>query len=120
MAMTLKAAAEAVGMNKVTILRAIQKGKISASKDEHGEWQIDPAELHRVYPPAEQRTDSKTEQRYTVAALEAEIAGLKAVNELLRQEVDRWHNAATAAQARLVAPPAPPATHPWWKLRRAG
>jgi hypothetical protein len=26
-------------------------GTISVSKDENGEWQIDPAELHRIYPP---------------------------------------------------------------------
>ena len=41
--------AGATGRTKPTILRAIQLGKISAQKDEHGGWQIDPAELHRVY-----------------------------------------------------------------------
>jgi len=48
---TLKQAAEATGKSKPTILRAIQSSKISAMKDDHGEWQIDPAELHRVYQP---------------------------------------------------------------------
>src|SRR4051794_12026145 len=38
-------------MGKPAILKAIQKGKISAQKDAHGQWWIDPAELHRVYPP---------------------------------------------------------------------
>jgi excisionase family DNA binding protein len=52
MAYTLKQAAEATGRSKPTILRAIQSGKISGIKDEHGEWRIEPAELHRVYPPA--------------------------------------------------------------------
>jgi excisionase family DNA binding protein len=51
MTYSVKQAAEATGKTKPTILRAIQKGKISAKKDEHGEWEIDPAELHRVYPP---------------------------------------------------------------------
>lgn len=46
MAMTLKAAAEAVGMNKSSLLRSIQRGKISAVKDEAGEWQIEPVELY--------------------------------------------------------------------------
>ena len=48
---TIATAAAAVGRNKTAILRAIEAGKISATKDENGEWQIDPAELHRIYPP---------------------------------------------------------------------
>lgn len=48
---SLKQAAEAVGMGKPAILKAIQNGRVSAEKDEKGRWQIDPAELHRVYPP---------------------------------------------------------------------
>jgi hypothetical protein len=52
MSYSLKQAAEATGKTKPTILRAIQLGKVSAQKNEHGEWQIDPAELHRVYSPA--------------------------------------------------------------------
>ena len=48
---TIATAAAAVGRNKTAILRAINAGKISAAKDENGEWQIDPADLHRIYPP---------------------------------------------------------------------
>ena len=48
---SLSTAAHAAGVNRTTILRAIKSGKVSATKNEHGEWQIDPAELHRVYPP---------------------------------------------------------------------
>lgn len=48
---TIALAAAAVGRNKTAILRAIEAGKISGVKDENGEWHIDPAELHRVYPP---------------------------------------------------------------------
>src|SRR5450759_839665 len=47
---TIATAAAAVGRNKTAILRAIKDGKISVAKDENGEWQIDPAELHRIYP----------------------------------------------------------------------
>jgi hypothetical protein len=53
---SLKHAATATGKSKPTILRAIQSGKISAEKDVQGEWQIEPAELHRVYPPVSERT----------------------------------------------------------------
>jgi hypothetical protein len=48
---TIATAAAAVGRNKTAILRAIKTGKISAAEDENGDVQIDPAELHRVYPP---------------------------------------------------------------------
>ena len=48
---TIATAAAAVGRNKTAILRAINGGKLSAAQDENGEWQIDPAELHRIYPP---------------------------------------------------------------------
>lgn len=48
---TIATAAAAVGRNKTAILRAIEAGKVSASKDENGEWQIEPTELHRIYPP---------------------------------------------------------------------
>jgi hypothetical protein len=48
---TLAAAAAACGLNKSTVLRAIKAGKVSGTKDEHGEWHIEAAELDRVYPP---------------------------------------------------------------------
>src|SRR5215467_8864266 len=51
MSYTLAAAAAAWGLNKSTVLRAIKAGKISGTKDEHGEWHIEAAELHCVYPP---------------------------------------------------------------------
>jgi excisionase family DNA binding protein len=56
MSYTLGQAAKATGMSKSTILRAIKSSKISAAKAEAGgEWTIDPAELHRVYPPVAER-----------------------------------------------------------------
>ena len=42
-------AGKAVGRSTATITRAIEKHKLSAVKDENGAWQIDPAELHRVF-----------------------------------------------------------------------
>jgi hypothetical protein len=48
---TIATAAAAVGRNKTAILRAIKNKRIPVAKDKNGELQIDPAELHRVYPP---------------------------------------------------------------------
>ena len=52
---TLSEAAAATGKNKATIQRAIKSGKISAPKGESGSYEIDPSELHRVFPPVAQR-----------------------------------------------------------------
>jgi excisionase family DNA binding protein len=57
--LSLLEAAQRVGRSKPTILRAIQAGKISASRDEHtGEWRIEPAELFRAYLPLPEGTDA--------------------------------------------------------------
>jgi hypothetical protein len=50
MGYTLGDAARATGLNKSAILKAIRTGKVSGVKDEHGQWCIEPCELHRVYP----------------------------------------------------------------------
>src|SRR3954468_16461944 len=48
----LAEAGKAIGMSKSSVLRAIRRGAISASRDElTGGWAIDPAELHRVFAP---------------------------------------------------------------------
>lgn len=49
---SLNEAAAAVGKGRMTIQRAIKAGRISAARDERGAYRIDPAELHRVFPPA--------------------------------------------------------------------
>lgn len=51
---TLSEAATATGKNKATIQRAIKSGKISAPKGPNGAYEIDPSELHRVFPPVTQ------------------------------------------------------------------
>src|SRR5262249_58072264 len=56
----LAEAAAVCGVNKSTLLRAIKSGKVSATRDAHEQWQIEPAELHRVYPP---RTDAGVTER---------------------------------------------------------
>lgn len=48
---TLGTAAKAAGVSKSTIYRAVKSGKLSASRNADDEYEIDPAELHRVYEP---------------------------------------------------------------------
>ena len=49
---SLQQAADVVGVNKSTVLRAIQAGKVPATRNTRDQWLIEPAELRRVYPPA--------------------------------------------------------------------
>src|SRR6202030_2837904 len=63
MSYTLGQAAKAVGMSKTSILRSIKAGRISAGRDEFGQWSIEPCELHRVYSPMADDTGTGMEER---------------------------------------------------------
>ena len=81
MGYSLREAAGAVGKGKPAVLKAIQSGKISAKKDEHGEWQIEPAELHRVYPPVSETGGEAASEK------PEETIGNGSGNSLLQQEI---------------------------------
>src|SRR4051812_36933820 len=82
MVYSLREAAAAAGKGKPAILKAIQSGKISAKKDEFGAWQIEPAELHRVYPPVSRETVSEPGSKKP-----EETIGNSKGNRLLEQEI---------------------------------
>jgi 3-hydroxyacyl-CoA dehydrogenase len=108
MGYTLSQAATATGKDKSTISKAIKKGRISAKKDEKGQWNIDPAELHRVYPPVQQRnkenaTTGNRELLLEIAALKGQIEAASEREKLkddvledLRKDRDQWRRQATA------------------------
>jgi len=70
----LATAAAAVGRNKNAILRAIQTGKIPATQDSSGEIQIDPADLHRIYPPL-RTSETQQQQRMYQSPLLMPVGG---------------------------------------------
>jgi hypothetical protein len=121
---TLAEAATATGLNKTSVLRAIKSGRISGSKDEAGQWHVDPAELHRVYPPAgEQRCAPDAAQR-DAAAMAAEanarvilaeerLAFLKNTLEDVRTDRDAWRE-----QAQRLALPKPEPKMTWRRWLR--
>lgn len=51
MKLTLGQAAKEAGVSKPSLSAAIKNGRLSAHKNESGSYEIDPAELFRVYPP---------------------------------------------------------------------
>lgn len=91
---SLSQAAEACGINRTTVLRSIKAGKISASRDAHQQWQIEPSELHRVYPPADARTgnerrnNSHYRAQMAETALTVRVQGLRDTADLLRAQLD--------------------------------
>ena len=125
---TLGQAAKATGKQKSTILEAIRNGRISAAKDDLGRYQIDPAELHRVYPPIVQTerdetpiNPSKTELlEEKIKFLEREIARLERQEADLREDRDHWRKQATALLSDQRANLEPPRMGLWqrWFGRR--
>lgn len=134
-------AAEATGKNVATITRAIKSGKLSAKKDTSGAWQIDGAELSRVYPLRTQslqiptmQKDANLSQRDNFAeanALREELAAIRERDKLkdtllenyvaqmadLKEDRDKWRQQATnliANQKAELVVPAPLKRRRWW------
>ena len=125
---TLAAAAAACGVNKSTVLRAIKSGKVSGTKDVNGEWHVEPAELHRVYPPvadAAAGTDAMPRHatgdaaalamaQQRTAQAEERLSELKAMLEDMRSDRDAWRDQAQ----RLTLPSQQPSLS-WWRWLRS-
>ena len=111
---TLGTAAKATGLAKSTILRAIKAGRVSAIKGDTGDWSIDPAELHRVFPAATAEPGAAERGATAPAQLEAEIKSLREITDLLRSQLedtrtdrDAWRDQAQTAQRLLTNANAP-------------
>lgn len=81
---TLGQAAKATGKAKSSISAAIKDGTISAKKNEDGSYIIDPAELHRVFPPASS-PNSSAERRLD----DSEQGNLRYENGVLKGELNQ-------------------------------
>jgi chromosome segregation ATPase len=119
MVYTLGQAAKATGKSKSTILKAIKSGRVSGKKNENGDWEIDPAELHRVYSialvnglPEQRSTRQDTPQENTGeliglrVKLEAAEQRLKDSNEHvldLRRRLDQSEEERRRTQTQLTA-----------------
>lgn len=93
MSYSLGAAAKTTGMSKSTILRAIKSGKISATKDESaGEWQIEPAELHRVYPTVAAKGAARNTGEPPIITLDELREGWSRERAQLERVIDELRN----------------------------
>ena len=143
---SLGQAARAVGKAKSTLSRDVKSGKISAVRNPDGSVAIDPAELHRVYPPVERSNGSGNSRsndsqplelveatgferreiellRTLVTEKDARITDLTADKDDLRRRLDTATQQLGEAlqQVRLLTDqraPAPVTTRRWWPWRR--
>lgn len=114
-------------VSRATLMRALSEGKISASKNEDGHWQIDPSELSRLYQPrsqekpldqpetgpvnrseTQQKTDLDHDTQIKLARLEAELDAERQKNALLQQNLE---------DLRRMLPP-PDTKKRWWPWRK--
>jgi excisionase family DNA binding protein len=136
--LTLGQAARLTGTSKTTLTRAIRAGRLSATRRDDGGYEIDPAELARVFtvtpdtgsvtgdvvhratpdrdPGATPVTPviADPELMARLAAAEAELAGLKALLEEVRASRDREIERADRVERLLTDQ-----RRPWWR-RLAG
>src|SRR3954447_9001417 len=88
----LAQAGAAVGRNRSTILKAIRRGVLSAGRDEAtGGWAIEPAELHRVFPPVAAETSGNaqaTAETGELRELRARLADAQDQISDLRRRLD--------------------------------
>ena len=103
--LTLNQAAKAARKSKAALLEAIRSGRLSAARNALQQWQIDPAELFRVYPPPKTEPVTRNPE-----SLQLEIDGLRReiqqrderFNDMrtqvddLKTDRDHWRQQATA------------------------
>lgn len=129
---SLGQASQATGKAKSTILRAVKKGVLSASKGPQGAYEIDPAELNRVYgretaqprnacqsnetqPSFEHPERLKLRLELAEKERERERDQMQATIDDLRARLDRSEDRITAllADQRVPKP-----RRRWWQRRK--
>jgi hypothetical protein len=102
MGYTLGEAARAVGRSKTTLGRAIKSGKISASRNEGGGYDIDPAELARAYPVIGNGADTM-ERSVTPTGPDVELAQLRGERDRYRDLAEEREETIRDLRHRLDA-----------------
>ena len=125
MAMSLAEAAAATGVNRSTLFRAYKSGRMSATRTDTGQIEVDPAELFRVFPPIASQQGAQEAMHHGaqpavadgnalhVSALEVEVKLLREMLDAMRGDRDAWREQAGKVVAALP-PPTLSARRGWW------
>jgi hypothetical protein len=131
MAIGLSEAASATGVNRSTIYRAWKAGRMSATRTDTGQIEVEPAELFRVFPPiaaqGAQISATHHDAQPAIAddntlranALEVEVKLSREMLDTMREDRDAWKEQAAKVTAALP-PPAPISERRSWWRRLAG
>jgi hypothetical protein len=87
--LSLNKAAKEAGVAKSTLLDAIRNNRMSAPKNEKGHYEIDPAELFRVFPKTS--STEQAEPKSTSLGNRQEpsgTSGLEVEVKMLREQID--------------------------------
>lgn len=124
---TLSQAATATGKNKATVQRAIKSGKISAKKNPSGAYEIDPSELHRIFPSTAQTVAqqdiSNDTQRHDKPdeTMQVKLNLLEAEREREREQlqatIDDLRTRLDRSEERITALLPAPAKRSWWSWK---
>ena len=113
MKLSLNQAAKTCGRAKSTLLDAIKNGRLSAIKTENGHYEIDPSELHRVFPfaapAAQEPVPGRTpvpqsippENHPNTKGLEREVELLREMLDKAETNAEHWRKLAERQQALL-------------------
>ncbi len=104
--LTARQAAEELGFTTRHIQGLIKRGKLSATRDELGNYLIDKTEFYRVFPNAfkaeQERTGANNHDSISRAVLENEVKNLKDLiqekekhNQYLREQLDKCNEKET-------------------------
>ena len=116
MKLSLGQAAKETGKSKATISKAINSGKLSALRNDRGGYDIDPAELFRVYPansnktvdrnPENERLETNSELvelRVLINSLEEQYKQAKETVEDLRERLNQSERERREKDMKLTA-----------------
>ena len=103
MYLSLGQAARETGKSKSVISNALKSGRLSGRRNEKEEWEIDPAELFRVFPP--QNGQQSGSERFSTPEnplIELLREQLRLAQEQIKQGYEREQQA-TEEKMRLLA-----------------
>lgn len=121
---TPREAVKAYTVSRATLMRALSNGKISADKSDAGHWQIDAAELARVYAPRDvSRTRPEQVNRHEIPpepgldhALAARLALAEAALEAEREKTAMLQRHLDDVRRMLPPIDAKPRARRWWQF----
>ena len=131
MKLSASQAAKKTGKSVPTITRAIKSGRISAQKTQSGGYQIDAAELFRVFKAIDEDTnvgdnilphDTPTNQDNNTLALrllQEKVEALEAALSDARGDRDEWRDQAKRLALSLPSPEntSKPVRRSWWSWK---